>query len=156
LQASLPARGEAFSLPNGWEGCLLVPGNALLWGKGCRGFCRRHHSWTPSRKWLGTKGCLHGRAFEDAGRETLTTSLRSSVAGATLAFAMPLASLALRGFPLALSHLLWEKGCHGPGYLYPRQRLSLSSSRKWACRRLFAAGKRWPTGQQCLDQAAAR
>jgi hypothetical protein len=67
------------------------------------------------------------------------TSSRSSSAGATLAFTMPLAPPALRGCPLALSLLLWEKGCHAPGYFYPGQRLSLSSSRKWACGWLFTA-----------------
>jgi hypothetical protein len=42
-------------------------------------------------KWLRAKRCHHGRASEDAGQGSLTTSSGSSVAGATLAFGMPLA-----------------------------------------------------------------
>jgi hypothetical protein len=73
----------------------------------CRGFCRGHRSLTPSRKCLRAKGFHHGRASEDAGGGALTTSLRSSVAGATLAFTMPLVPPALCCFLLVLSHLLW-------------------------------------------------
>jgi hypothetical protein len=62
----------------------------LAGGSACQGSRRMHHPCTPSRKWLRAKICHHGRAFEDAGRGPLTTSLRSSTAGATLSFAMPL------------------------------------------------------------------
>jgi hypothetical protein len=81
----------------------------LAEGKACRWFYHRHPSWSHSRKCLRVKGCRHGRASEDADRGTLKTSLRSSVTGATLAITMPLASPALRGLPLALSHLLRER-----------------------------------------------
>jgi hypothetical protein len=63
----------------------------LARGTACRGSYRRHHPWTPSREWLRANRCCHGRASEDVSRGSLTTSSRSSIVGATLAFAMQLA-----------------------------------------------------------------
>jgi hypothetical protein len=112
LQASLPQGGEAFFLS------FLAKGMGLAWcpATPCRavhlGQClprprRGHRSWTPSRKWLRAKGCRHDRASEDAGRGAFTTSLRSSAAGAAIAFTMPLVPPALCSFQLVHSHLLW-------------------------------------------------
>jgi hypothetical protein len=121
----LPAKEDAFSCklpsPQGGEAFIssfLARGRALpgvrqrlarlpAVSRASRGTYRRHRSWTPSRRWLGAKGCHHGRASEDAGRGALMTSPRSFVAGAGLAFTMPLVSPALRCSHLVLSHLLW-------------------------------------------------
>jgi hypothetical protein len=59
------------------------------------------------RKWQRVEGCRHDTASEDAGREALTTSSRSSAAGAALAFTMPLVPPALCCFQQVYSHLLW-------------------------------------------------
>jgi hypothetical protein len=72
------------------------------------------------------------------------TSSRSSIAGATLAFTMTLASPALRGLPLALTQLLCERSamawaicCLDSGglRLLPASGLADGSS----------IGKRWPS-----------
>jgi hypothetical protein len=100
----LPARGETLSckIPSQQGGEAFTSSSLqrekattgalqrLAGGIACRGFCRRHHPWTPSRKWLRAQGCRHGRDSEDASQGSLTTS-RSFVAGATLAFTMPFA-----------------------------------------------------------------
>jgi hypothetical protein len=62
----------------------------LAGGSACWGSRRQHHPRTPSRKWLRAKRCHHGRASKDADRGPLMTYSRSSIVGATLAFAMPL------------------------------------------------------------------
>jgi hypothetical protein len=85
----------------------------LTRGTACRGSHRKHLPWTPSREWLRAKRCRHGRASQDASRGSLTTSSRSSIAGATLAFTMPLAhqlNLVLRW----LSPISRERGVPRP------------------------------------------
>jgi hypothetical protein len=129
----LPARGETFSYklssPQGGEAFTssslqrekATPRTrqCLAGGTACRGFRHRHRTWTHSRKWLRAKGCRHGRASEDAGRGSLTTSSRSSVTRATLAFTMPLAprlSVALHW----LSPTSYERGVSRPGLFVAR------------------------------------
>jgi hypothetical protein len=77
----------------------------LAGGTACRGFCRMHRPWTPSRKWLRAKRYHHGRASADVSRGSLMTSLRSSVAGATLCLHHAIDALTRWGSPLAFSHL---------------------------------------------------
>jgi hypothetical protein len=88
-------------------------------GQSLPGVLRGHRSWTPSRKWLRAKGFRHGRASEYVGQEALMTSLRSSVAGATLAFTMPLVPPDLCCFLLVLSHLLWGMSATAPAICSP-------------------------------------
>jgi hypothetical protein len=70
--------------------------------------------WTPSRKWLTVQRYCHGRASEDVDRGSLTASSRSSIAGAILAFAMPLAPR-LNVFLHWLSPTSRERGVPWPG-----------------------------------------
>jgi hypothetical protein len=99
--SSFPARGRA--LPGARQRLVGLP----VVSRASRGSYRMRRSWTPSRRWLGAKGCRHGRASEDAVRGALTTSSRSSVAGAALVFTMPLVYPAMLCSQLVLSHLLW-------------------------------------------------
>jgi hypothetical protein len=150
----LPARGETFSCklpsPQGerpssspcQQRGKVSPDarQCLAEGRACREFFHGYRSWTPSRKWLRAKGCRHGRAFEDASRGVLTTSSRSSVAGATLAFTMPLVPPALCCFPLVLSHLLWERSATAMVLCSPER----------GCLRLVPASGFWTALHRCV------
>jgi hypothetical protein len=159
----LPARGETLSCklpsPQGGEAFTSSSpqrgkGNAWHPATPCRGFCRRHHPWTPSRKWLRAKGCHHDKASEDTSQGSLMTSSRSSVAGASLDFTMPLA-------PRLFVTLHWlsptscERGVPRPRLFVARTAAIFVFFLQVGCGWLFAARKLWPTGRQCLGPVAA-